>query len=187
MENEPDLILPQFTRLPVPLPPMLEALLGRNSSRYFCLYGNDAGYWSTGWESGAFHPLAIFKPLLSHPALALALREFVVCEEAQFPPHVLLADRQTAQWYVGDYAMAQQFLQSRNARPATQPPPAPPPADISGEVFFWGEALDQWLDQFVTTRLLEDYLEASSRTGCPHCFRLVQCVEKWRRQKRKRR
>lgn len=187
METEPELMPPQFTRLPVPLPPILAALLGQNRSRYFCLYAHDAGYWSTGWESGDFPPLAIFKPLLNHPALALVLADFVVWEEAQFPPHVLLADRQTEQWYVGENATAQQFLQARNPRPATPPIPAPPPADIAEEVFFWGEALDQWLDPFVTTDLLEDYLAASWRTGCPHCARLVRCVEKWRRQKRKRR
>lgn len=186
MKTDPELMPPQFTPLPVPLPPMLAAMLGPNRSRYFCLYAHDVGYWSTGWENGVFPPLVLFKSLLNHPALALALVDFVVWEEAQLPSHVLLADRQTEQWWVGESATAQQFLQARNPQPATLSSSAPLSADDASEVILLGEVVDKWLDQFVTTPLLEDYLEASSRTDCPHCARLVRCVEKWQRQQRKR-
>ena len=182
MDAEPCPIPESFTRLPVPLPPRLAALLGENRSRYFCLYTAGNGYWSTGWESGSFVPVAIFKPLLKHPTLALAMTDFVVCAEDCLPPHALVADRRTEQWYVGEFAQAQQFLQTQNA-PPTSPPPLPPIA--TREEFLIGEAVDQWLDQFVTTELLETYLEVGWRSDHPLCRNVCACVEKWRRRKRK--
>ena len=167
-----------FTVLPIPLPPMLAALVGHNGiSRVFslCYFGSKAT-WSTGWVSSTFSYAAGYQPLLEHPVLALHLFDFDFGNDDGPPQHALLCDRQTARMAVGTYTEVQQFL-----RQANPPPPCPSADEIAAmrqyfatmtmeemremgmfEFLFGlapaqrqlGGALVAWLDQFITPALL---------------------------------
>lgn len=173
-----------FTLLPLPLPPMLAALVGHNGiSCWFslCYFGSKAT-WATGWSSSTCSYYAAYQPLLEHPALALHLRDFDFGSDDGPPLHALLCDRQTAQMSVGVYEEVHRFL--RQANPA---PPSPSAEEIAAlrqqfatmtmeemreqgmfEFLFGpapaqcqlGSELVAWLDQFITPALLRQYRAA---------------------------
>jgi hypothetical protein len=195
-----------FTLLPVPLPPMLAALIGHNGiSRFFSLsYLGGKATWSTGWASSTFSYYAAFQPLLEHPVLALHLFDFDFGSDDGPPAHALLCDRQTAQMTVGEAADVRAFLRQAN--------PAPPPlsdAEIAGlqqqfttmtpeemrELgmfeFLFGPAPTQqqgggemvaWLDQFITPAVLRQYHDAWDAGNLLAAQILLQFAHRYRAQ-----
>jgi hypothetical protein len=172
-----------FTPLPVPLPPMLSALVGHNgTSRFFALcYAGTKATWLTGWTSSTFSYFAAYQPLVEHPAVAVHLFGKDLGSDDGPPTHALLCDRQEARMYAGGYDEVMRFLRAHN--PA---PPAPTDKELAATgrhfgrmtpaemrelgmfEFLFGPSAEQreiggelvaWLDRFVTPELLRRYQE----------------------------
>jgi hypothetical protein len=173
-----------FTLLPIPLPPMLAALVGHNGiSRWFSLsYLGTKATWSTGWLGGTFSYYAAYQPFLEHPVLLPWLAGHNLGSDDAPPDEALLCDRQAEQLLVGDYDEVEQFLRRANPTPlsptmedieALRPPWETSSVEELREQgmfeFLFGPApmpqqlgreLVAWLDQFIT----EDWL-ATFRTA----------------------
>jgi hypothetical protein len=173
-----------FMLLPVPMPPMLPALVGHNGiSRFFCLYylGSKAN-WDTGWQSATFPYYAGFEPLINHPTIAMHLFGKDLGSDDGPPEHALLCDRKTLRIYVGGWQEVREFLRLQNSQP-----PAPTEEELNhmarmdlGEMremgmfeFVLGATEDKrqlcaelvaWLDQQITAELL-DRLNAAAGSG----------------------
>lgn len=174
-------MLDQFTELPIPMPPMLPEALGyRGTVRYFSLSYS----WSKAWLSDGQQchetKWRIYLQLVDHIALQVHLLHFNLGSDEECDTHRIICDRTLGKMYVGESGAVVDFLRQQHPpKPVIKLTPEqilelqekvdkllaqkPEPIDIEAMIdaeIRWIEELQNWLDQYITLELVQQYIES---------------------------
>src|SRR5262245_47508672 len=114
-----------FRKLPIPMPPMLPAVVGvTGEHRFFRLnYEGSKAFWSDGRSGSTFSYHAGYNPYVNHPAMAIHLLDVSLGHDDEQATHSLFVDRLEAVVYVGTYKEVCHVLQKQHP-PLRAPTPA---------------------------------------------------------------
>lgn len=198
-ENSPHITREQFSEIAVQLPPNLMKLIGYpGEARYVALYyfGSKAT-WSEGRASCTFSYYNAYQPLIEHPVMAVHLLDADLGSDDGYPTHALICDREKRVFLLGAWDEAQKFIGEQHTaepsaeeiesfREALESPTTPEAMHQRGMFEFLlrpsesakhdRELLTQWLDSFISVKLIEDICQRFQQGD----LRLWQQVEYFR-------
>jgi hypothetical protein len=177
-------MLEQFKELPIPMPPMLPEALGyEGDARYFSLHYAASEAWFNDGQRGYDTSWRIYSLLVDHFVLQIHLWDYDLGSDDDCETHRLVCDRIEQKMYVGETGAVVKFLQQQH-------PPTPKleltqeqwqelqqkiakmlaeqqPILIDVEAMIdrenqFIEQVQNWLDQYITVDLVQQYIEADN-------------------------
>lgn len=193
-------MLNQLIQFQTPLPPMLCDTIGIVSTQRFIklTYETSKPFWTDGSFGTTFSYYGVFEPLIEHPTIAINLLANTIDlgSDDTFPTHAIVLDRKENKIYLGSLETVNELLENHQESMSEvnqltlekwEETMTNNPQKLGMFEFFGNISQQQkleranlihWLDQQITTELIDQLVSASNQGYSKAYFIILQLKQR---------